>query len=318
MLAHLLDDLGSVAGRRGRFDEAVDRYREAGDAAAALGAIEIELGARMNAALAESERLHAHAALAAWRDVLPRVGAVDYPSMQRYASVHYADALAETGALHEAASALDENEATARDALEDVETDRLRVRLEIGDARATGIEARKLATADSRAADALRLEAALATNDDAAAQAIASRLGDSANGDAPTIATALALWWRHHGDDARADTAATAALDAARAGGSPRDLRDAAVALATARLARGDADGARTLAALVEPYAADDFAITLLLARVDAAAGDAAAARRSYDAAQALAGERWTAALAVEASGQPSVAAPRITAASVR
>jgi hypothetical protein len=100
--------------------------------------------------------------------------------------------------------------------------------------------------------------------------------------------------------------------------GSPRDLRDAAVAFATARLARGDVDGARTLAALVEPYAVDDFAITLLLARVDAAAGDSAAARRSYDAAKGLAGERWTAALAAEASGRPSIAAPRITAASVR
>jgi len=319
LLAHLADDLGSVAGRRGRFDEAVDRYREAADAAAALGATEIELGARMNGALAESERLHAHAALVAWRELLPRVRALDYPSMQRYASVHYADALAEAGALRDAADALDANEAAAHDALEDVAIERLRVRLEIGDARATGVEARGFTpTGSSRAADALLLEASLATNDDAAAQAIATRLGDTANGDAQTIAAALALWWRHRGDDVRADAAATTALDAARTRGSPRDLRDAAVALATARLARGEVDGARTLAALVEPYAVDDFAITLLLARVEAAAGDSAAARRTYDAAKGLAGERWTAALGAEASGQPNLAAPRITAASVR
>jgi hypothetical protein len=318
LLAHLADDLGTVAGRRGRFDEAIDRYREAADAAAALGATEIELGARMNIALAESERLHAHAALAAWRDVLPRVRALDYPSMQRYASVHYADALAETGALRDAADTLDANGAVARDALEDVAIDRLRVRLEIGDSRATANEARALATADSRTADALRLEVALATDDDAVAQTVASRLGDTIDGDAPEIAAALARWWRDRGDDLRADAVSTAALDAAREHGSPRDFRDAAVALATARLARGDVEGARTLAALVGPYAEDDFAITLLLARVDAAAGNAAAARRSYDAAKTLAGERWTAALAAEASGQPSLAAPRITAASVR
>jgi DNA-binding winged helix-turn-helix (wHTH) protein len=318
LLAHLADDLGTVAGRRGRFDEAIDRYREAADAAAALGATEIELGARMNIALAESERLHAHAALAAWRDVLPRVRALDYPSMQRYASVHYADALAETGALRDAADTLDANGAVARDALEDVTIDRLRVRLEIGDARATVNEARAFMTTASRAADALRLEVALATDDDAVAQTVASRLGDTVDGDTPEIAAALARWWRHRGDDLRADAASTAALDAAREHGSPRDFRDAAVALATARLARGDVEGARTLAALVGPYAEDDFAITLLLARVDAAAGNAAAARRSYDAAKTLAGERWTAALAAEASGQPSLAAPRITAASVR
>jgi DNA-binding winged helix-turn-helix (wHTH) protein len=318
LLAHLLDDLGTVAGRRGRFDEAADRYREAAAAAAALGATEIELGARMNVALAESERLHAHAALAAWRDVLPRVSALDYPSMRRYAGVHYADALAETGALRDAAGALDASEDATRDALEDVAIDRLRVRLEIGDARATGVEAQAFPARSSRTADALLLEAALAANDEATAQAIADRLAKAQAGDAPSIAATLALWWRHRGDDARADAAAMSALDAARAQGSPRELRDAAVALATARLARGDVDGARTLAALVEPYAGDDFPIALLLARVDAAAGESAAARRGYDAAKALAGERWTASLSAEASGGPSVAAPRITAAGVR
>jgi DNA-binding winged helix-turn-helix (wHTH) protein/tetratricopeptide (TPR) repeat protein len=315
LVAHLLDDLGTVAGRRGRFDDAVARYGEAADAAAALGATEVELGARMNVALAEGERLHHRAALDAWRAVLPRVRALDYPSMRRYASVHYADALAETGALRDAAAALDERpDAAVHDALEDTAIDRLRVRLAIGDARAVALDAHAFdMIADApRALDALRLDAALAAGDDALAQSIATKLGASTRDDAPSVGIALARAWRRRGDANRADADATMALDAARAHGSPRDLRDAAVALATSRLERGDVDAARTLAAMVEPYAADDFAITLLLARLDAAAGNAADARRRFGEAQALAGERWTAALAEESvSGGARIAVAR-------
>jgi DNA-binding winged helix-turn-helix (wHTH) protein/tetratricopeptide (TPR) repeat protein len=315
LVAHLLDDLGTVAGRRGRFDDAVARYREAADAAAALGATEVEIGARMNVALAEGERLHHRAALEAWRAVLPRVRALDYPSMRRYAAVHYADALAETGALRDAAAALDDRaDASVRDALENTAVDRLRVRLAIGDARTAAVDARALDTVSAapRALDALRLDAALAAGDDAAAQSIATKLGPAARDDAPVVGIALARAWRRRGDASQADRDATTALDAARTRGSPRDLRDAAVSLATSRLERGDVDAARTLAAMVEPYATDDFAITLLLARIDAVAGDAADARRRFGEAQALAGERWTSGLAAEsAAGGARIAAAR-------
>ncbi|HEY0178066.1 MAG TPA: hypothetical protein VGC30_00350, partial [Dokdonella sp.] len=149
--AHLLDDLGSVAARRGRFDEAIARYGEAATAAAAIGGGEIELGARMNIALAQQERLQHEAALDSWRALLPRVRALDYPAMRRFAAIHYADALAEAGALSEAAAALDDagsaDELGARDALEDARLDALRVKLALGDAHAVAASARTLAGA---------------------------------------------------------------------------------------------------------------------------------------------------------------------------
>ena len=97
-----------------------------------------------------------------------------------------------------------------------------------------------------------------------------------------------------------------AALAAARAAGSPRDLRDVAVADATRLLTRGDTEAARTLAALVEPDGADDFAITLLLARITAAAGEGTRAGERYEHARSLAGERWNPTLAAEASAAAS------------
>ncbi len=307
LLAHLYDDLGSVAGRRGRFDDAIAHYRDAAAAAAALGATEVELGARMNVAIAEQELLRHHDALDAWRGLLARIDALDYPSMRRYAAVHYADALAETGALAAAKAELDKVAAShaltgVRDALEDVRIDLARVRLATGDATAAS---RELAVFEHAppAADALALRAALGSGDGAAARAAAAKLeGASKSADA---SLALAEW-RTSTREAEAATAWHDALAAARADGSPRDLRDVAVADATLALTRGDTEGARTLAALVEPYATDDFAITLLLARVTAAAGEGARAGELYEHAHTLAGERWNATLAAEASAAAS------------
>jgi len=303
LLAHLYDDLGSVAGRRGRFDDAIAHYRDAAAAAAALGATEVELGARMNIAIAEQELLRHHDALDTWRALLARIEALDYPSMHRYAAVHYADALAETGALAAAKAELDHVAAShaltgVRDALEDVRIDLARVRLATGDAAAAS---RELAVFEHAppAADALALRAALGSGDGAAARAAATKLdGTSKSADA---ALALAEW-RTSTRDTEAANAWRNALAAARTDGSPRDLRDVAVADATLALTRGDTESARTLAALVEPYAADDFAITLLLARVTAAAGEGARAGALYEHAHSLAGERWNATLAAEAS----------------
>jgi len=308
LLAHLYDDLGSVAGRRGRFDDAIARYRDAASAAATLGATEVELGARMNIAIAEQELLRHHTALDTWRALLARIGTLDYPSMRRYAAVHYADALAETGALAAAKGELDKLSAShalsgVTDALEDVRIDLARVRLATGDAAAAS---RELAmSAHAPAADALALRAALGNGDAAAADAAAAKLAD-AKADS---GTALALAeWRTSTHDRAADAAWRDALAAARSAGSPRDLRDVAVADATLALTRGDTDTARTLAALVEPYAADDFAITLLLARITAAAGEGSRAGELYEHAHTLAGERWNATLAAEASAATSPA----------
>lgn len=309
LLAHLYDDLGTVAGRRGRFDDAIARYRDAATAAAALGATEVELGARMNVAIAEQELLRHHDALDAWRTLRARIDALDYPSMRRYAAVHYADALAETGALAAASAELDALTAAhaltdVKDALEDVRIDLARVRLATGDAAGASREIARFEHPPP-AADALALRAALGSDDRAAARAAAARLaGAPADAD-----TALALAeWRSGTHDPAADAAWRDALAAARGVGSPRELRDVAVADATLALTRGDTERARTLAALVEPYAADDFAITLLLARITAAAGEGARAGTLYERAHALAGERWNATLAAEASAAASPA----------
>ena len=301
LLAHLYDDLGSVAARRGRFDEAIARYRDAASAAAALGATEVELGARMNVAIAEQELLRHRDALDAWRGLVARIDALDYPSMRRYAAVHYADALAETGALADAKAELDglARSASPGDALEDVRADLARVRLATGDAAAASRELGLLDHAPPAVA-ALAVRAALGVGDTRTANAIAAKLEASRSD--PDAALALAEW-RTAARDRDADTAWQGALAAARAAGSPRSIRDVAVADATRALSRGDTETARTLAALVEPYATDDFAITLLLARITATAGEAARAAALYERAHALAGERWNATLAAEASG---------------
>ena len=308
LLAHLYDDLGSIAGRRGRFDEAIARYREAANAAAALGAIEVELGARMNVAIAEQELLRHHDALEAWRALIARIDTLDYPSMRRYAAVHYADALAETGAITDAGAELDRLAMLAKvgDALEDVRIDLARVRLESGDAAAAS---RELGAFDPAppAAEALALRAALGAGDTATANAAAAKLETAKPDPATRADVALALAeWRTDRRDPDADAAWRDALAAARAAGSPRILRDAAVAAATRAWTRGDTETARTVAALIEPYAADDFAITLLLARITAAAGESTRAGALYERAHALAGERWNATLAAEASSASS------------
>ena len=308
LLAHLYDDLGSVAGRRGRLDDAIARYHDAASAAAALGAVEVELGARMNIALAEQELLRHHDALDAWRALVARIDALDYPAMRRYAAVHYADALAETGALADAKAALDRVAASAEvgDALEDVRLDLARVRLASGDAAAASRELRTFDPAPPEAA-ALTLRAALGSGDTAAANAAAAKLEAAKPDPAAHADVALALAeWRSDQHDPDADAAWRDALAAARAAGSPRTLRDVAVADATRAWTRGDTETARTVAALVEPYATDDFAITLLLARITATAGEAARAGTLYERAHALAGERWNATLASEASSAPS------------
>jgi len=323
LLAHLLDDLGSVAGRRGRFDEAITRYGEAADAAAAIGSDEVELGARMNVALAQLERLQNSAALRSWQALLPRLRAVEYPSMRRFAAIHYADALAETGALAQAGAELDRVAADmsgSGDALEDARLDILRVRALLGDWRPLAGDARAIrsaadATPSRRVvAAAIELEAALGEGDDAAADAAAAALeADIAGSGSVARAralSALAAWHVHHGDAAQANRAFGEALALVRANGSPRDLRDVAVAYAGFQLDRGEVDAARATASLVGPYADDDFPITLLLSRVAAAGHDTEAAARLRRQAQALAHARWAGVLRAETAAPAASAGP--------
>jgi DNA-binding winged helix-turn-helix (wHTH) protein/tetratricopeptide (TPR) repeat protein len=331
LLTHILDDLGSIAGRRGRLGEAIERYRASAASAAALGATEIELGARMNIALAQQEMLQHAAALATWSEVLPRVRALAYPAMRRYATVHYADALAETGAFAQAADELDRmmgapEVAGVHDALEDVRLDLLRTRLAIGDARTTAAEARMLRTASGNAdgnlvASALLLQADLAEHDEDDARAVAASLPDADFAADPSARVqallAFAQWQARSGDPPRADTAWRDALALVRVKGSPRELRDVALPYAAFELARGHDDAARMLAGLVDPYADDDFAITLLRARIAAAGHDAALAGRLYARAHALAGERWTPAIAGEETAAAAAPAQTLVDSSV-
>jgi len=302
--AHIEDDLGSIAGHRGRYEEAIAHYRQAAEIAASIGATELELGSRMNIALSQTEQLHHVEALASWRALLPRLNALDYPSMQRYAAVHYAQALAETGALAEAQRELDRTEAVAqhasRDALDASEIDALRVQWTLGGNARMRDEARRFAAesgnaARRAAASALLVLSDLAGGDLAAAQGDAVALSSPPSGeDRSTHAlslAALAALQSRVGADALAESSYVDALALVRESGSPRDLREIVLPYAAFQLAHDRSDDARTTAGLVQPYADEDFAITLLLARL-AADRSPAEARRLFERARGLAGAR--------------------------
>ena len=126
------------------------------------------------------------------------------------------------------------------------------------------------------------LRAALGSGDGAAARAAAAKLEGDCRSRADASLALCRMADEHARGRSRDRRGATRSRPRAH-DGSPRDLRDVAVADATLALTRGDTEGARTLAAFVEPYATDDFAITLLLARVTAAAGEGARAGELYE-----------------------------------
>lgn len=301
---HIEDDLGSVAGHRGRYDEAIAHYRQAADIAASIGATELELGSRMNVALSQTEQLHHAEALASWRELLPRLKGLDYPSMQRYAAVHYAQALAETGALTEAQRELDRTEAlvphSSRDGLDDAEIDALRVQWTLGGNARMRDEARRFVTQSSNpsrraAASTVLVLSDLASGDTAAAKGDAAALTNPApdedrSAHAQSL-VALAALQSQVGADALAETSFVDALALVRESGSPRDLREIVLPYAAFQLAHDRMDAARTTAGLVQPYADEDFAITLLLARL-AADHAPAEASRLFERARGLAGAR--------------------------
>jgi tetratricopeptide (TPR) repeat protein len=321
ILAHLLDDLGSVALRRGRLNDAIANYNEAADAAASLGAAEVEIGARMNVGLAHAALLQHGEALRLLRALVQRIQTVDYPSMRRFAGVHYAEALMETGDFAAARTELQRTETSEpADALADVRLDAATVRLALGDTDAAraAVQAIRDRLDDRSPPDRRLLAAALLLRAQNAAgnSAVAH---DRSNWNVPgaDVSTraqaqlALAQWHASVGDTSSAAGAFRDALGLVRQAGIPAETRNVAVVCATFQIAQNDLEGARETASLVAPYAADDFAINLLLARVAIVSHDAGHAHGFYDAAHRLAGDRWTATLAAE---QAAAEAPRTVA----
>ena len=123
------------------------------------------------------------------------------------------------------------------------------------------------------------LNAYLDAGDRKSAAALASDAGAWSTGNAGAPArvhaqVAQARWAALGGDASAALDHYQQALALARDFGAPLVLRDAAVPYAQFQLDAGATDLARATASVVGPYAEDDFAIALLMARVAAATHD--------------------------------------------
>lgn len=325
VLARVVDGLGYVTAQRGRLADALLRYRQAAEIAAAIGSNETELGSRLNIAQSQEYLLQHETALASLRELLPRLRGLDYPALHRFGIVAYANVLTETGAFDEARSELALLDAESPpdatyDAVVDVRLDTARCLLALGDADG----ARRLAEAiraglDGHGAADLRLEAAavlmaaLSGHDETAADALAADAAIWQPGDALAPARVHALvaqarWNAARGDVARATGQFAQAQALAEGFGAPVVLRDAVVPHAGFLLAQRQDEAAARIARTLGPYADGDFASALLLARVALARGDAALARSYFTKARQLAGQRWSD--AVEREAAASEAAP--------
>lgn len=317
VLARVTDGLGYIAAQRGRIADALLLYEQAASMGAAFGANETELGSLLNIAQAHEYLLHHTIALEKVRALLPRLRSLDYPALHRFGLMAYASALVETGNLTQAQEQLARLAAEAAenpDAVVDVRLDEAHNLLAVGDVAGSIRKAEAIrASLDGDSAADLRLETAAlllqaqTSRDDAAARALAAdpAIWQPANGLAPARAHALvaqAQWHAYQGNDAVARDDYRQAFSVAREFGAPVILRDAAVAYGEFELARGELDGARATAGVLGPYAEDDFASALLLARVAVAHHDAALARSYFARARSLGNKRWTAALATEES----------------
>jgi DNA-binding winged helix-turn-helix (wHTH) protein/tetratricopeptide (TPR) repeat protein len=313
ILARITDGLGYLAAHRGRMADALLLYEQAAAMGAIFGFNEVELGSQLNIAEAQRNLLRHGSALDKIRALLPRIRNLDYPALHRFGLVTYAAALADTGALAAAREELTglavENRANIEhDAVVDVRLDEARVRLAIGDAAGSirQIEALR-ATLDSDSVADLRLEATalllrayMDNNDTAAARVLIADAASWSLGNALAPARVHALvaqaqWQALQGDGSLAEADYRQAFGLAREFGTPLLLRDAAVPYAEFLLSRGALDDARATANVLGPYAEEDFAIALLLARLVVANHDPALARSYFARARKLAGERWTA-----------------------
>lgn len=318
LLARVTDGLGYIATTRGRMADALMLYEQAADMGAAAGLNETELGSRLNIAQAHHYLLHHALALDKLRALLPRIRAVDYPALHKFGAIAYVMALIETGAMSEAKTELaklGENAPAdvATDAVVDVRLDEATIDLALGDASS----AIRLADAVHRDRDAssapdprieaqaLLLNAYLDSGDHKSTAALArdAAAWSPANAGAPARVhahVAQARWAAMTGDASAALDHYQQALALARDFGTPLVLRDAAVPYAQFQLDAGATELARATASVVGPYAEDDFAVALLMARVAAATHDENLARSYFAQAHRLAGERWTQPLADE------------------
>ena len=317
ILARVTDGLGYVTAQRGRMADALLLYQQAASMGAAFGANETELGSRLNIAQSQQYLLQHAAALDSIRSLLPRLRGLDYPALHRFGLAAYVTALVETGALGQAREELAHLDAEAarnpgNDAVVDVRLDEAQARLAVGDVAGSIRQAESVrASLDADGPPDLRLETvalllqAEGGRDDEAARALAAdrALWQPANALAPARVHALvaqAGWQARLGNDDAAGDTYRQALALARGFGVPVILRDAAVPYAGFQLAHGGLDAARATAGVLGPYAEDDFACALLLARLAAAAADPTLAHSYFARARGLGGERWTAALAAE------------------
>jgi DNA-binding winged helix-turn-helix (wHTH) protein/Tfp pilus assembly protein PilF len=319
LLARVTDGLAYIASTRGRIADALILYEQAAEMGAAAGLNETELGSRLNVAQSHHYLLHHAVALEKLRALLPRIQAVDYPALHRFGAIAYAYALIETGAFGEAKAELEKLDASSRsdaatNAVIDVRLDEAEIDLALGDA-ASAIRLASAVRADRDPASnpdrpleaaAVLLSAYLEAGDRKAAAALSAEASAWAipNASAPARVrahVARARWAAATHDAAGALDHYRQALSLARDFGAPLVLRDAAVPYAEFQLAAGAVDIARETASLVGPYAEDDFAVALLMARVAAATHDDALARSYFATARRLAGERWTPSLDDEA-----------------
>jgi DNA-binding winged helix-turn-helix (wHTH) protein/Tfp pilus assembly protein PilF len=319
LLARVTDGLAYIASTRGHIADALILYEQAAEMGAAAGLNETELGSRLNVAQSHHYLLHHAVALEKLRALLPRIQAVDYPALHRFGAIAYAYALIETGAFGEAKAELEKLDASSRsdaatNAVIDVRLDEAEIDLALGDA-ASAIRLASAVRADRDPASnpdrpleaaAVLLSAYLEAGDRKAAAALAAEASAWAipNASAPARVrahVARARWAAATHDAAGALDHYRQALSLARDFGAPLVLRDAAVPYAEFQLAAGAVDIARETASLVGPYAEDDFAVALLMARVAAATHDDALARSYFATARRLAGERWTPSLDDEA-----------------
>jgi len=321
LLARITDGLAYIATTHGRMGDALMLYEQAAAMGAAAGLNETELGSRLNVAQSHQYLLHHTLALEKLRALMPRIQAVDYPALRRFGSIEYASALIETGALTEARAELGRLAAssteTNADAVIDVRLDEAEILLALGDA-APAIRLAEAVYRDHDSANgapdlrleamAVRLNGQLLAGDRRAASLLTAdeSLWAPRNARAPARVHALvarADFSARGGDAAGAIDRYRQALALARESSTPVVLRDAAVPYAQFQLAAGAVDAARATTSLVSPYADDDFAIALLMARLAAATDDRDLARSYFTLARKLAGERWNGALADEAAG---------------
>ena len=335
LLARVTDGLGYIATTRGRMADALMLYEQAADMGAAAGLNETELGSRLNIAQAHHYLLHHALALEKLRALLPRIQA---PSIIRrcteFGSIAYANALIETGALSQAQS---RTRAARRELRRPMwrrtrsstcvwtkqrSTSRSAMR------RRQCVSPTRCAASTMQAAHRIRVSrrcrcCSTPTSRVGDRKAAAALLGDSdasvpANVGARRRAC-MRTSRRRVGPRRMAMRPLRSITISRRSHSRVSSARRSYCAMPRSRmqqfqLGAGAVDLARATASVVGPYAEDDFAISLLMARIAAATHDEDLARSYFAQAHRLAGERWTKSLTDEEARLARAEQPRRSA----